>query len=188
MAIHQRLICLLNQSHSEQAIGSMGRAPAQSQGRYSRDDDPAYDKLLQQHIPNDVVEDISNWDYRCRSIIPYILLSSLVAILCIAYLSFDLHPLACILEPEEELMTYEENSVELKFSFSLLIFQKVVAGIVIFLAIVFAISLGLFFWLTEKTIDNLQRYVEPKLNHYRNELGIRDVVQLQMTLNADSQC
>ena len=129
-----------------------------------------FDKLLASEIPKDVMTKISsNWNNRCRLIIPYILLLLLVAMLCMAYFSYDLHPLACILEPEEELITYKENSVELKFSFSLLIYQKVVACIVLLLAIVFVICLRFFFYFTKKTIDNLQQEVKHKIQRPREQ-------------------
>ena len=144
IAIHQQIVCrLLNEKRN-----------------LPRKDALAYDKLLKEPIPNSIVEGINYWKNLCRSVTPYILLLLLVTILCLAFLSFDLHPLACISEPEEESITYEENRVELQFSTNLLILQKVNAILAAVLAIVFVICAKCFFSVTKKIVSDLQKQVE----------------------------
>lgn len=174
MAIHQKLVDLLSRS---QKAGTE---------KYSSNDAVAYDKLLDEKIRSDIAKKVNKWNNCCRLIIPYILLFLLVAILCMAYLSFDLHPLACILEPEEELITYKENSVELKFSFSLLIFQKVVAIIVFCLAIGFAICLRLFFYFTKEIIDNLKQHVADEIRNCKEKLGTANAINAEESAKTES--
>ena len=119
-----------------------------------------YDKMLKKDIPDNIVKTLSCKNY-CRSIIPYILLVLSLIILCTAYSSFDLHPLACIFEPDEELVTYQVNGkVELKFSTSLLIYQKTGAILVFCLGIAFLIFVRLFFYCTELVVEELWNHVE----------------------------
>lgn len=119
----------------------------------------SYEELLKKDIPNDVKK-LHCWKNFFRSIIPYILLVFLVTIMCLAYLSFDLHPLACIAEPEEELITYEMNRVELEFSDSLLIFQKLGGILVFVLSLAFLLSVVFFFCLSKQIVKDLKFNVD----------------------------
>ena len=139
----------------------------------SQDDINSYDKMLKEDMPDDVIKTLSYKNY-CRSIIPYILLFLSIAIMCLAYFSFDLHPLACLVEPDEELITYEESKVELKFSTSLLIYQKI-GGILVFcLGIIFLIVVRLFFYCTEQVVKELQGHVGSALEIEREKLKNKD--------------
>ena len=111
-------------------------------------------KGIPKDIPKDVVKSLS-WVNYLRSIIPYILLLLSVAIMCLAYSSFDLHPIACIAETDREMITYKANKVELKFSASLLTYQKVGAIHVFGLSILFGVCVKLFFYLTQKVVDDI---------------------------------
>ena len=130
-----------------------------------------YKNLLKKNIPHNVVQKLPNYNNFCRSIIPYILLSSLVTILCLICLSFDLHPLACITKFEEDLVTYdpEVNRVELKFSNHLLILQEVAAFLVIFLLITYTVCVKLFFCCTEKVIEELKDKVKELVDEELNQ-------------------
>ena len=79
-------------------------------------DAKCYQKWLDGDIPDDVAKELGCFKNFLRQLISYALLVLLVTLMCLAYLSFDLHPLACI--TDEELITYdhEKNSVELRFS------------------------------------------------------------------------
>ena len=154
IAIHQQIVHLLLKNRVEQ---------------YNNDAD-AYDKLLKEPIPNNIVAELSFWKNLRRSIIPYILLFLLFTILGLAYLSFDLHPLACISEPEEDLITYEENRVELEFSTNLLVCQKVNAILVFILAIIFARCAKWFFSITKEIVFDLQEYVESEKDSCKEEI------------------
>lgn len=149
IAIHQQIVCWLSNGRRDMP----------------NEDALAYDKLLKEPIPDNIVEELKHWKNICRSVIPYILLLLLVVILCLSFLSFDLHPLACISEPEEELITYEENRVELKFSTGLLIFQKINAILAAVLAIAFIICAKCFFSITKKIVSDLQEHVEEEKNN-----------------------
>ena len=124
----------------------------------------AYDKSLVKDIPDTVAEKLDCCKNFSRSIIPYILLFLIVTMMCLAYLTFDLHLLACITEPEEELIMYKANRVEINFSFFLLIFQKVGAILVCILGILLVILAGTFFYCTETVIDDLIESVEVPQN------------------------
>ena len=120
-----------------------------------------YDKLLYDDIPDEVIDKLSCWNNFCRSIIPYLLLILLATILCLAYLSFDLHPLACIGDPKDELITYHANRVKLRFSDSLLIFQKVAAILVFILVVTFVICVKLLFIFSDRVLNELQIILDP---------------------------
>ena len=119
-----------------------------------------YDELLDDDKELDIaIDKLSCWNNFCRSIIPYLLLILLTAILCLAYLSFDLHPLACIGDPKDELITYHANRVKLRFSDSLSIFQKVAAILVFILVVTFVICVKLLFVFSDRVLNELQKSV-----------------------------
>ena len=119
-----------------------------------------YDKLLDNDKELDIaIDKLSCWNNFCRSIIPYLLLILLTAILCLAYLSFDLHPLACIGDLKDELITYHANRVKLRFSDSLLIFQKVAAILVFILVVTFVICVKLLFIFSDRVLNELQKII-----------------------------
>ena len=148
MAIHQEIILKIHPNQE-----------ATEHGILSQSDIGFYDDRLNEDIPDDVVKNLSYKNY-FRSTIPYILLVLSFTILCLAYFSFDLHPLACIAEPDEELITYEMSKVELKFSTSLLLYQKIGGISVFFLSIVFLTFVRLFFYYTELVVKDLKKQVK----------------------------
>ena len=106
IAIHQALIDIIKSQTSppSQASASLSSPLETDDCIISQDNINSYDETLEKDIPNDIVKKLSCKNY-CRSIIPYILLLISIAIMCLAYSSFDLHPLACLVEPDEELIT-----------------------------------------------------------------------------------
>lgn len=164
MAIHQRLIAVLSHEPTEN-----------NEDNISTEDAKFYDKLLKRDIPNDAIENLSWCKNISRSIIPYLLLVFLAAILCLAYLSFDLHPAACIAEPNEDLITYKVNRVELEFSHSLLLYQKVGSILVLALIVLFAICVKFFFYFTQKVVEDLKEYLSKSENIEKLQRVMRTV-------------
>ena len=147
----------------------------------SQDDINSYDKMLKEDMPDDVIKTLSYKNY-CRSIIPYILLFLSIAIMCLVYFSFDLHPLACLVEPDEELITYEDSKVELKFSTSLLYYQKI-GGILVFcLGIIFLIVVRLFFYCTEQVVKELREHIGDALEIEREKLRVEQRLNRQQVI------
>ena len=102
-----------------------------------------YQPLLDEGIPKNVQLPTrkSNCKNYCRLAIPEILLCFCVLILGLSYLSYDLHPLACVSQPEEARISYNSTTkrVELEFSDELANFQKAVGVVVIILVIMYLI-------------------------------------------------
>ena len=75
------------------------------------DDTLNYDELLDDDKELDkAIDKLSCWNNFCRSIIPYLLLILLTTILSLAYLSCDLHPLACIGCAKKIKRNYKKNN------------------------------------------------------------------------------
>ena len=147
------------------------------------DDITSYE-LLEKDIPNDVVKSLS-WVNYLRSIIPYILLFLSVAIMCLAYSSFDLHPIACIAETDREMITYKANKVELNFSASLLTYQKVGAIHVFGLSFLFGICVKLFFYLTQKVVDEMSIMIR-KWYSETTDFGSRSITEMDSLTNVET--
>ena len=123
-------------------------------------DATCYQKWLDGDIPDDIVKKIGCCKGFLRSLIPYVLLVLLVTLLCLAYLSFDLHPLACI--AEEEMITYnsEKNAVELEFSDQLSGYRTSAGYLFLFLSIVFLALGKIFFYCTTLVVKEIQKELE----------------------------
>ena len=84
-------------------------------------------QLFFQYLPDEVYEQINKCKWRSRlvMIIPIILLFLLVAALAISLLSYDLHPLGCLVGPEEHDIKYtaKKQKVEIDFPDSAQNFQ-----------------------------------------------------------------
>ena len=130
--------------------------------------DAFYQKLIKEDIPNDVIDDVEKgYKNCCRSTIPYILLTLLVTILFLAYLSFDLHPLACITKSEEQITyDHEKNAVELEFSDELSTYQTIAGYLCLGLGLIFLACVKIFFAYTRLVVNDLQQcYVEKYCNN-----------------------
>ena len=112
-------------------------------------------KGIRQGIPESLKTRSRNY---CRLVIPGILLCFCVVILGLSYLSYDLHPLACISQPKEELIKYNSTTkrVELEFPDKLASFQKDVGISVLILILFYLFFAYLFYRLTEKVISDLR--------------------------------
>ena len=120
-----------------------------------------YQSLLNEDMTSDIFKDLgcrSKCSNYCRQIIPGSLLFLSVITLGLAYLSYDLHPLACIVQPAEDFISYNATTkrVELNFSNHLRDFQKSAGVIVIVLTLIFFILAWRFYHLSEKVIGCLK--------------------------------
>ena len=129
-----------------------------------------YQELVNKDIRDDIVEELNCCKNGIRLIIPYILLVLLVTILCLAYLSFDLHPLACITKPVEEIVTYdyETNAVELEFSDKLSTYQRTAGYLCLSLGLAFLVCVKIFFYCTQLIVNDLQQLFVKKYYYSNN--------------------
>ena len=128
-----------------------------------------YQELVNEDIPDDIVKKLNFCKNGIRLTIPYILLVLLVTILCLAYLSFDLHPLACITKPVEEIIRYdnETNAVELEFSDKLSTYQRTAGYLCLSLGLTFLVCVKIFFCCTESVVSDLQKLLVKKYYYSR---------------------
>ena len=178
IAICQHLINPVDKNSENQPFEDQEQASISKQGnaelaRWQHDID-FYQELVNKDIPDDIVEELNFCKNCFRLIIPYILLILLVTILCLSYLSFDLHPLACITKPVEEIITYdnETNAVELEFSDKLSTYQRTAGYLCLSLGLMFSICVKIFFYCTKLVVNDLQQllvkeyYYNSKNNTY----------------------
>ena len=116
-----------------------------------------YQKWLDGDIPDDIVKELGCCKGFLRTLIPYVLLVLLVTLMCLAYLSFDLHPLACI--TEEELITYDfkKNAVELEVSHQLSDYRTSAGYLFLVLGFVFLALVKTFFYCTTLVVEEIQQ-------------------------------
>ena len=118
-----------------------------------------YQSLMNEDIPKDFPEKkelkIRCINY-CRLAIPGIILCICVVILGLSYLSYDLHPLACVSQPEEAHITYNSTTkrVELEFSDELASFQKAIGVIVVILVVLYLILAYQFYHLSKEVTSH----------------------------------
>ena len=119
-----------------------------------------YQPLLDEGIPKDLELPTreSKCKNCCRLAIPGFLLCFCVLILGLSYLSYDLHPLACVSQPEEARISYNSTTkrVELEFSDELANFQKAMGVVVIILVIMYLILAYRFYLLSKEVIRDLK--------------------------------
>ena len=115
----------------------------------------------------------------CRLALPGILLFLSVTIMGLSYLSYDLHPLACIRQ-SEEFIKYNATSkrVELEFSDALMDFQKAVAIIVFILSCVFLIFTFGFYFLSNCVINDLKEEAGKRIDEVEKWLKEPDYTHL----------
>ena len=82
-------------------------------------------------------------------------------IMGLSYLSYDLHPLACIVIPAEEHIQYDATtkSVHLEFSDQLRTFQAVAGWVVLGLTISFLMLIYLFHKVSVKVVKGAHNYI-----------------------------
>lgn len=131
-----------------------------------------YQLLLKKDMTSDTFKDLrrrSKWSNYCRQIIPAFLLFLSVITLGLSFLSYDLHPLACMVRPAEDFISYNATTkrVDLEFSNHLRDFQKSAAIIVIVLSVVFLLIALSFHHLSNKVIEYLKAEVKKCINETR---------------------
>lgn len=127
-----------------------------------------FEKWLCEDIREEIVKKLSCGKDFFRSIIPYILLVLLASLMCLGFLSFDLHPLACIAEPNEELITYnyEKGTVELEFSNQLSSYRIAAGCLFLILGITFIICVKLFFYCTNLVVNEMEQQLLEESKHF----------------------
>ena len=114
-------------------------------------------QLLRDGVPEEA--DLSKYKYGKvkRTTLSCCIVLLLVLIMAFSYLSYDLHPLACIVGVEDDQILYDalHETVKLKFPESVLIFQQIATSIVIVLVVVFLILIATFYYLTRETVDDI---------------------------------
>ena len=112
--------------------------------------------LFFKYLPDEIYEQIKECKIKSRlaMIIPIILLFLLVAAMAISLLSYDLHPLGCIMGPEKDDIKYKakKQKVEIDFPDSLENFQ-IAAGCSVFILGVLYLLLAWVFWRSSEHIS-----------------------------------
>ena len=133
-----------------------------------------YQSLMNEDIPKDFPEKKELKKIRCinhcRLAIPGIILCISVVILGLSYLSYDLHPLACVSQPEEAHITYNSTTkrVELEFSDELASFQKAIGAIVVILVVLYLILAYQFYHLSKEVTSHLKSEAEKLIEKIEN--------------------
>ena len=135
--------------------------------------------LLSEDVTSDIFKGLacrSRCTNYCRQTIPGTLLFLSVITLGLSFLSYDLHPLACIVQPAEDYFFYNATTkrVKLEFSDHLSYFQKSAGGIVVVLAITFLLLAYCFYRLSKKLIEDMK----PKAKSFID----KKIKQPEMTL------
>ena len=123
---------------------------ASKQSSKSRERDTAKDsmyiELLKEDAPEEVQKQITSFDKFCKTFIPCLLTVSTVCIMLFSFLSYDLHPVACLAEPGIDTIEYvnADMRVAIRYTGSAIVFQRVSYGIVFFLIFMHFIFAGLF--------------------------------------------
>ena len=134
-----------------------------------------YQPLLSEEVTNDIFKGLGCClkctDF-CRQSLPKILLLLLVVILGLSYLSYDLHPLACVVGPAEDFISYNatKKRVELKFSSHLRDFQKATGIVVTILAIIFLRLAAFFHWLSLKVVEDIKSKAKIRIDEKTKQL------------------
>ena len=102
----------------------------------------------------------------CRVLCLYCSIAVLVGGVVLAFLFYDLHPLACINGQREQYYDYEKanESVKISFSNAILSTQRVVAFLVLALSLLFIINAYGFYSCSLHIIDIFTKHIEQKLS------------------------
>ena len=135
-----------------------------------------YQTLLEQEAKSNVLEGLgccSRFANFCRQIIPGILLCLSVMIMGLSYLSYDLHPLACIVIPAEEYIQYNATTkkVQLEFSHRLRTFQAVAGWVVLGLTASFLLLVYLFYRASIKVVNDIKSKVDEEIRELQSRHG-----------------
>ena len=143
-----------------------------------------YQTLINENISQDSLKSLkTSCTNYCRLVIPGILLWFCVVILGLSYLSYDLHPLACISQPKEELIKYNSTTkrVELEFSDKLPRFQRGVGITVLVLIPLYLFFALLFYLFSKKVISDLKPKAKNIIDHHDQKTKARQIINHQET-------
>ena len=128
-----------------------------------------YNSLFHGNVTDDMLKDLKSKNY-CRLVIPVVLPFLSVAILALSYLSYDLHPLACLRQPEEEFIKYNETTkrVELEFSDRLTTSQKTIGLIVTVLTLMYLLFAWQFTSLSKQVSEGLRSVAGSRIDEIVN--------------------
>jgi len=114
-----------------------------------------YETLLKSNAPDD--DKMSIRDKILKTVVPCALTVVMVCIMFFFFLSYDLHPLACIKEPGSGTIGYKSNATRVIINYpdSLLTFQRASFVIIFSLICVHIGMAGLFYWHTRMIRDCL---------------------------------
>ena len=126
-------------------------------------------RLLHQDIPHEQIEKC--YRQRAAMIIPILLLVLLVMTMGVSFLSYDLHPLGCLLAPDEKDIKYKNTtkSVDVQFPDKLQDFQKAAGFAAAFLAAIYLLLAWVFYLCSESVSLNLLR--QGAAEHITREIG-----------------
>ena len=155
-----------------------------------------YQSLLSENVTSDIFKGLtcrSRCTNYCRQAIPGTLLFLSVITLGLSFLSYDLHPLACIVQPAEDYISYNATTkrVELEFSDHLSYFQKSAGIVIVVLVITFLILAYCFYRLSEKVIEDIKAkakiFVDEKTEQLEAKrlLDKKDTIRVQQLPTAD---
>ena len=138
-----------------------------------------YKSLLSEEVTSDIFKDLKHHRSKCtianycRQILPGSLLFLSVITLGLSYLSYDLHPLTCIVQPAEEFISYNatSNRVEIDFSNHLRDFQRSTGAIVIVLSLAFLFLAWCFYYLSNKVIEYIKDEAKNHIDKITKQLG-----------------
>ena len=94
--------------------------------------------------------------FRITTLIILVLL--LHSTIFLVFISYDLHPLSCIVRPAEEFIEYDSftKTVELRYSDDMLLFQKMIVFVILVSAIVYLLNAACFYLPNSMIVNNLK--------------------------------
>lgn len=125
-------------------------------------------KMLNDEIPEGAYEGALK-TMRCKMIILWILPFLLILIMASSYLTYDVHPLACLALSSQESIEYEGTKVTIKVPYGLFIYQTVAAFFSLLFIGVFLFFAYLFYFCTNQIVDTLNDSVDAKAKHTLTE-------------------
>ena len=104
------------------------------------------------------------WKYGCRKSVPFFILLLLIAAMVLSYLSYDLHPLACIRGQDDTAIQYfregqNAGRVEMDLSYELFTFQIIAGIFVAVFAVLILILASCFYCCSYYIVEAMKEYI-----------------------------
>ena len=115
-------------------------------------------QILNGEIPKNICNNVLK-TYYCKTVIPYFLSILLILIMGFSYLTYDVHPLACLALSSQDSIEYEEGKVTIKVPYGLFIYQVIAASVALLLVFLFLSLSYLFYYLTNQIIHIMKNDV-----------------------------